>query len=93
MADKVIVTVPLGVLQAKSITFIPSLAKSKIDAINRLGWGFYEFLWLEFSSVFWTKVLNSDYIQYLSETPGQWAYTINYYKFSDQPILSMINSA
>lgn len=38
-AKKVIVTVPLGVLQAKSIRFSPEIPDGKIDAINRIGFG------------------------------------------------------
>jgi monoamine oxidase len=44
--SKVILTVPLGVLQANSITFNPPLAKTKTAAINRLGMGVMDKLWL-----------------------------------------------
>lgn len=67
VADKVIVTVPLGVLKAQKITFTPPLATSKTDAISRLDMGVMEKLWLEFPSAFWTKDLNSDWIDYISD--------------------------
>ncbi|MFP4009812.1 MAG: FAD-dependent oxidoreductase [Spirulinaceae cyanobacterium] len=36
-ADHVVVTLPLGVLQAKSVRFSPELPHSKQDAIAKLG--------------------------------------------------------
>ncbi len=90
-ADKIIVTVPLGVLQASKITFTPALAASKTDAIKRLGMGVMEKLWLEFPTAFWTNDLNSDWIAYVSDTPGQWVESLNVYKYLKKPILLMFN--
>jgi monoamine oxidase len=39
LAQKVLVTVPLGVLKANSIDFVPTLPKWKQDAINYIGFG------------------------------------------------------
>ncbi len=41
-ADKVVVTVPLAVLQAKAITFTPTLPKEKQEAIDLMGAGVVE---------------------------------------------------
>eukprot|EP00299_Pterocystis_sp_00344_P013724 c6755_g1_i2.p1 GENE.c6755_g1_i2~~c6755_g1_i2.p1 ORF type:complete len:488 (+),score=125.32 c6755_g1_i2:49-1512(+) len=54
-ADKVIVTVPLGILKKGSITFSPALPDSKVSAISRLGFGTVAKLVLEFSSTFWSS--------------------------------------
>jgi monoamine oxidase len=78
----VIVTVPLSVLKDKTITFKPALAKSKADAINRLGMGLMDKLWLEFPTAFWTDDLNSDWIAYINDNPGQWVETLNVYKYT-----------
>lgn len=48
-----IVTVPLGVLKAGDIKFVPALPKSKLGAIDRLGDGLMDKLALEFDEVFW----------------------------------------
>ncbi len=90
-ATKVIVTVSLGVLQANKIKFTPSLASSKTDAINRLGMGVMDKLWLEFPSAFWTNDLNTDWIGYVSDVPGQWVETLNVYKYIKKPVLLMFN--
>ncbi|WP_194903850.1 flavin monoamine oxidase family protein [Catenulispora rubra] len=36
IADKVVVTLPLGVLQANSVTFLPELPESKLSAVHQL---------------------------------------------------------
>lgn len=40
-AKKIILTVPLGVLQSGSISFTPALPSWKLQAINKLGMGVY----------------------------------------------------
>ena len=90
-ASKVIVTVSLGVLKAKSIKFIPELTSSKTDAIGRLGMGVMDKLWLEFPTAFWSNDLNTDWIGYISDTPGQWVETLNVYKYTKKPVLLMFN--
>jgi monoamine oxidase len=54
-ADKVIVTVPLGVLKAGSIAFEPTLPPDKQAAINRLGFGTLAKLGLRFDAPFWPE--------------------------------------
>lgn len=49
----VIVTVPLGVLKAGSITFDPPLPPAKRDAIQRIGFGHVEKVAMTFKSAFW----------------------------------------
>jgi len=52
-ADAVLVTVPLGVLKAKMIAFSPPLPGWKKAAIERLGFGPIEKVFLLFESPFW----------------------------------------
>ena len=89
--DRVIVAVPLGVLQANKIQFTPPLADSKIRAINRLGVGVMDKLWLEFPFQFWTADSNTDWIGFISDKPGQWVETLNVYKYLNIPVLLMFN--
>lgn len=52
-ADRVIVTVPLGVLKAATITFDPPLPEWKRAAIERLGFGLLDKVVLAFGEPFW----------------------------------------
>lgn len=52
--DRVIVTVPLGVLKSEAITFDPPLPEGKRRAIERIGFGLLDKLWLRFDEQFWS---------------------------------------
>jgi monoamine oxidase len=54
-AGRVVVTVPLGVLQAGSIEFEPALPVGHRDAIARLGMGLLDKYWFRFDEVFWEE--------------------------------------
>jgi predicted NAD/FAD-dependent oxidoreductase len=53
--DRVVVTVPLGVLQSDSITFDPPLPFAHRAAITALGAGLLEKVWLRYDTPFWTE--------------------------------------
>ena len=48
-ADVVVVTVPLGVLKHNGIIFDPPLPQQKQDSINRLGYGLYDKVFVDFA--------------------------------------------
>lgn len=52
-AAQVIVTVPLGVLQAGDVTFSPPLSPPLLGAMDRLGFGVYDKVFLRFPTRFW----------------------------------------
>ena len=54
-ADRVIVTVPLGVLKAKTIVFDPPLPEAKQGAIDRLGFGVLNKGVVAFDKPFWPE--------------------------------------
>lgn len=54
-ADRVIVTVPLGVLKDRTIQFIPDLPKWKSDSIERLGFGVMNKVCLVYEQSFWDE--------------------------------------
>ncbi|KAJ3632115.1 hypothetical protein Zmor_022083 [Zophobas morio] len=54
-ADSVLVTVSLGVLKSKLITFEPPLPQWKQEAIDRLGFGQLNKVVMQFSSIFWEE--------------------------------------
>ncbi|CDW88257.1 amine oxidase [Stylonychia lemnae] len=87
--DKVIVTVPLGVLKNNIITFTPALPSGKQSSINSLGAGLMDKLALEFSSVFWDA--NMDWLDYISDGDSKWVVTLNINKYLQKPILLMFN--
>jgi polyamine oxidase len=52
-ADRVIVTIPLGVLKAGAVAFDPPLPDAKQAAIERLGFGLLNKVVLAFDTAFW----------------------------------------
>jgi polyamine oxidase len=54
-ADKVVITLPLGVLKAGSVAFYPPLPDKKAAAIESLGMGLLDTLALRFDDVFWPR--------------------------------------
>lgn len=92
-ADYVVVTVPLGVLQAQDITFTPTLPKDKQEAIDSLGMGVLNKCYLEFETVFWEQ--NVDWIEYIPESSnyGEWTQWISFAQAAKKPVLLGFNSA
>jgi len=54
-ADRVVITVPLGVLKAETITFSPPLPADKLNSINAIGMGVLDKYWFRFEEQFWTN--------------------------------------
>ena len=54
-ADRVIVTLPLGVLKANVVTFTPALPERKRQAIERLAMGSFAKIVLQFARPFWPQ--------------------------------------
>lgn len=52
--DRVIVTVPLGVLKSGTVAFDPPLPQRHRRAIDGIGFGLIDKLWLRFDSRFWS---------------------------------------
>jgi monoamine oxidase len=78
-ADYVIVTVPLGVLKANTIQFMPPLPTSKQTAIQKIGMNCVNKFLLTWDSVFWD---NSQYIVYTPETKDKFNYFVNVNKYN-----------
>jgi len=90
-ADHVIVTLPLGVLQAKSVAFTPALPSIKQNAIDKLGMGVLNKCYLRFPTTFWPTTL--DWINYIPENHGQWAEWVSFRRALNQPVLIGFNAA
>lgn len=82
--SKVLVTVPLGVLQAGSIRFTPDLPAGKRAAIAALGSGVLNKVFLRFDEVFWDDV---DWIEFIPDGGPPWAEWVSFARPTGQPIL------
>jgi monoamine oxidase len=89
-ADYVVVTVPLGVLQASAIAFTPALSTTKTFALSLVGMGTMEKVFLQFATPFWTA--NAQRIGYVSSPKGAFSTTYNIHYFTNKPILVMVNA-
>lgn len=90
-ADKVLVTVPLGVLKKGSIDFIPALPVDKVEAIGALGMGVLNKVYLKFPHSFWDNDVHL--IGHVPENnKGYWAEWLNIEKYTGLPILLGFNA-
>ncbi|MEM7568558.1 MAG: FAD-dependent oxidoreductase [Pseudomonadota bacterium] len=91
--DAVIITLPLGVLKQGSVTFDPPLPEKKQIAIDRLGFGLLDKLYLAYDEVYWDR--DATWL----ETPetglprGQFNVWLNFHKLFGVPILMAFNGA
>lgn len=90
-ADHVVVTLPLGVLQAGQVRFTPELPVSKQTAIAKLGMGVLNKCYLRFSRVFWPT--DVDWLQYIPEHHGEWTEWVSFKRVANMPILLGFNAA
>lgn len=83
-ADRVVVTLPVGVLKAGQVDFEPALPVDKQDALERLGNGRLEKLFLRFDEVFWG---DAEVIVHLGTEEGAWFHWYAGQNVFGQPIL------
>jgi monoamine oxidase len=63
--DKIVVALPLGILKNNNVIFEPALTSEKISAINSLGIGTMNKVFLKFDQNFWYE--DAYFLQYLKE--------------------------
>jgi monoamine oxidase len=100
-AERAIITLPLGVLTRGAVEFSPALPERKQAAIQRLGMGVLDKLYLKFDRVFWPT--EPDLIRYISSrrrtrsrrtsSHGEWAEAFNLYPHVGAPILLWFNAS
>lgn len=73
-ADYVLITVPLGVLKANSIQFVPTLPSPKQIAIQKIGMNCVNKFLLTWSNAFWDDI---QYISYTPEVKDKFNYFVN----------------
>ena len=89
--DMVLVTLPVGVLQADSVVFDPPLPASTSAAIRRLGMGLVDHLALRFPRPFWDS--SPTWLGFIGTTPGEWTTWRNLGPSTQQPIIVGRNAA
>jgi monoamine oxidase len=90
IADKVIVTLPLGVLKANQVEFLPNLPKPTLDAIAKLEMGTLNKCYLRFSEVFWPE--DVDWLGYIPTVHGTWTEWVSFARVAGHPTLLGFNA-
>lgn len=86
----VVVTVPLGVLQAGTIRFEPELPRAKVAAIDSLGMGVMDKVVLRFEEAFWDP--DVDLVAYTADRSGYFVEWYNAVPWTGRPILVGFNA-
>lgn len=90
-AEQALITVPLGLLKARTIAFSPPLEAQRLSAIDRLGMGLLNKVVLQFERIFWET--DYDLFGYLGSERGRFAEWLNIAKHTGEPILVGFNAA
>ena len=85
VAEKAVVTFPLGVLKKAGVKFDPPLPAEKQSAIDRLNMGVLNKVYLKFPETFWDEEVES--IGYLSERVGEWCDWLSFAPYLGAPVL------
>jgi monoamine oxidase len=91
VADRVVVTLPLGVLQHHDIRFVPALPAEKRHAVSKLGMGVLNKCYLRFEQAFWPADI--DWLEYVSAKHGEWTEWVSFQRAMNKPILLGFNAA
>ena len=89
-ADKVLVTLPLGVLKAGQVNFKPQLPNSTMKAVSALEMGVLNKCYLKFTESFWPA--DVDWLEYIPEKLGEWTEWVSLKRTTGQPILLGFNA-
>lgn len=91
IADKVVVTLPLGVLQNNAVQFTPALPSDKRNAIAKLGMGVLNKCYLRFARAFWPH--DVDWFEYIPAKHGEWIEWVSLQRVAQMPVLLGFNAA
>ena len=90
VAERVVVTVPLGTLRAGDIRFSPALAPARQQAIETLRMGLLNKCWLRFDRVLWPRQV--DWIEWLAPRDGYWCQWLSLTRATQQPVLQAFHA-
>jgi len=88
-ADRVLVTLPIGLLKRGEVTFEPQLPAEKQAAIGAIGVSVLNKVYLQFPRLFWPPA--PDWIGYIPDVKGEFSAWLNIYRYTGQPILAAFN--
>lgn len=89
--DAVVMTLPLGVLKRDEIDFDPFPADRKVLAVERLGMGVLDKLYLRFPEAFWGDAAVLGRVAPAGD--GRWSYWVNMDAVTGVPVLLGFNAA
>ena len=90
-ADRIVCTLPLGVLQSGRPHFAEPLSRDRQAAIDGLGMGLLNKCWLRFERIAWPR--DVDWIEWLGPRPGYWAEWVSLARAAKAPVLVGFNAA
>lgn len=91
--DAVLVTVPLGVLKSGKLEFNPPLPASKLKAIDRLGVGTLDKVYLLFEEIFWDRDATWIVTPENGLPQGEFNQWLNLYPIIAEPVVLAFNGA
>ncbi|MEM9670250.1 MAG: FAD-dependent oxidoreductase [Pseudomonadota bacterium] len=89
--DAVVVTLPLGVLKRNTVEFTPPLPRDKQTAIQRLGMGTLDKVYLQFEEVFWDADITWIATPENDLARGHFNSWLNLAKYIGEPIIMVFN--
>ena len=89
-SDKILVTLPLGVLKSGGVEFVPKLPKSTNEAIAQLEMGVLNKCYLRFANIFWPE--DVDWLEYIPDKYGEWTEWVSFARVAGKPILLGFNA-
>ncbi len=89
-AEKVLITLPLGVLKSKRIAFSPELPPEKNASISSLEMGVLNKCFLQFPKIFWPD--DVDWLEYISQEHGEWTEWVSFARTLKLPVLLGFNA-
>ncbi len=89
--DAAIITLPLGVLKKNTVTFDPILPAEKRAAINGLGMGTLDKVYLLYDTPFWATDHSWIATPDNDLPPGQFNQWLNLHRLIDQPVIVAFN--
>lgn len=91
LAERVVLTLPLGVLKAGSVRFFPALPAATQAAIDQLGMGVLNKLYLRFARPFWP--VEADWLEVIAPERGAWTEWVSLQRVAGVPVLLGFNAA
>ena len=85
-ADRVVVTVSVGVLKARQIAFSPQLPQPKEDAIDRIGMGLINKIAMRFPQTFWPTDVHA--LAHGTDIRGEYPAFVNLSLYTGEPVLT-----